>query len=494
MTSNNPDWLIRKVEELIKATGTGVGIVSVGEGLTVSDAGDLHTTKHIFTVSPTSGKGGSLSPGHNICLDKGGAVTFTIEPESGYKIEDVLVDGISAGPISSYTFTDIEDDHTIEATFTESPIYGFILSSYVSSPSKCIYYTEASANLTQNERKAKTYSWVKPTVVSKASIAYDLMRNNLALKADGSPAKLDGTDGDVCASFQKLWFKISPMMGGHIQVLISETEQPGYITFHRFRGIIRDWIHLGMFEATGTTVNSVYSTSLKPTVSQSLKTFRSQVQTKNSSLTENLYGIETYATHVMYQILFVHAYASLNSQAVLGKGNTETSAAIAVGSSALLTCSGEYGSTSAANTHVMALFVVNPFGNVWKFMEASMWNSNAFSFAVDQADIYDIESGWEERPENWHTITPGPSGTISAAYTSSFATDSHTPFFPSETSGSSSTYACDAFWCDTGARCCVAGGTWGGAAEAGLFALAVDAVPGDLYARIGARLQALDAV
>ena len=495
MTSNNPDWLIKKVEELVRATGAGSGIVTVGEGLSVTDDGVLHTTKHIYTVSPTYGSGGKIHPRHNTCLDKGGRLTTTIEPDNGYKIKDVLVDGISVGPVTEYLFADIEEDHTIEAIFEETPIYGYVLDSSISNPSNCIYFTDASANLSSEGRKSKTYSWVKPTIVSQAKIVYDLDRADLTKKADGTVANLDGSDGDVCASFQLLWFKLTPVIGGHIQVHISETEQPGYITFHKFNGIIRDWIHLGMFEATGTTVNSVYSTTLKPTVNQSLKTFRSQIQAKNTTLSEALYGIETYLTHIMYQILFVHAYASLDSQTVLGNGNTNTSATIAVGKADLLTCSGEYGSTTTSNTHVMALFVVNPFGNVWKFMEGCMWYTNSFSFAIDQADIYDIEEEWEGRPTSWRTIIPGPSGAISAAYVNKFFTkDTHTPFFPSATSGTSSTYACDAFWCDTGARCCVAGGAWAYGADAGLFSLGVDGVPGRLTAYIGARLQALDAM
>ena len=39
-----------------------------------------------------------------------------------------------------------------------------------------------------------------------------------------------------------------------------------------------------------------------------------------------------------------------------------------------------------------------------------------------------------------------------------------------------------------GARCCIAGGNWDNAAEARLFALNVNNVPGNLNANIGARL------
>lgn len=495
MTSdNNPTWVLDMLTKLGYKTNPSGGIVKIGEGLSVTEDGTLSTTKHVFSILPLSGTGGRINPDHKVTVDKGDSYHVTILPDDGYKISNVIVDGISRGAISEYTFIDISQDHYIAASFEEAPVYGYAISSSISSPSGCIFYTGESAVLNAEQRKAKTYGWVKPTIVNRGRIVYDLKRDDLTKKTDGSAAQLDGTDGDVCASFQKLWFRFAPMAGGYIQVNISETEHAGYISFHKFNGIIRDWIHLGMFEATGTTVNSVYSTTLTPTVSQSLKTFRSQVQAKNADLAEKVYGIETYLTHTMYQALFIHAYGSLNSQAVVGNGNTKTSAAIPVGNADLLTCSGEYGSTAAENTHVMALFVVNAWGNVWKFMEGSMWNTNTFSLATDQADIYDIEAGWAGRPTSWHTFKPGLANSTNWGYISKFNGDPYACFFPDTTTGTSDTFACDNAGFNTGARCCIAGGDWADGAAAGLFKLVVDAVPGRLNADVGARLQALDAM
>jgi hypothetical protein len=43
--------------------------------------------------------------------------TFTITPDTGYHILDVLVDGVSVGTVASYTFVDVAADHTVSATF-----------------------------------------------------------------------------------------------------------------------------------------------------------------------------------------------------------------------------------------------------------------------------------------------------------------------------------------------------------------------------------------
>ena len=70
-----------------------------------------------FIITAGAGPGGSISPDGEIHVDSGDSLTFTITADSGYDISAVFVDGMDEGPISTYTFTDIDDDHTIEATF-----------------------------------------------------------------------------------------------------------------------------------------------------------------------------------------------------------------------------------------------------------------------------------------------------------------------------------------------------------------------------------------
>ena len=45
------------------------------------------------------------------------AQTFTITPYTGYEISDVVVDSVSVGVVSSYTFVNVTANHTIHATF-----------------------------------------------------------------------------------------------------------------------------------------------------------------------------------------------------------------------------------------------------------------------------------------------------------------------------------------------------------------------------------------
>ena len=70
-----------------------------------------------FTITPTAGPNGTISPAAEQTVDYGGGLAFTITPDLGYHVADVLVDDVSVGAVTSYTFTDVTADHTISATF-----------------------------------------------------------------------------------------------------------------------------------------------------------------------------------------------------------------------------------------------------------------------------------------------------------------------------------------------------------------------------------------
>ncbi|MDD5693376.1 MAG: ATP-binding protein [Patescibacteria group bacterium] len=69
------------------------------------------------TISASAGSGGSISPNGEVTVNYGDDQPFAISPSSGYHTVDVLVDSLSQGSVDSYTFTDVQTDHTISATF-----------------------------------------------------------------------------------------------------------------------------------------------------------------------------------------------------------------------------------------------------------------------------------------------------------------------------------------------------------------------------------------
>jgi hypothetical protein len=76
----------------------------------------------IATRDPPDGSGGTISPIGSVTVNDGANQTFTIIPNIGYNITDIVVDGVSNGNISSYTFTYVNQDHTIKASFAKAPV------------------------------------------------------------------------------------------------------------------------------------------------------------------------------------------------------------------------------------------------------------------------------------------------------------------------------------------------------------------------------------
>ncbi len=70
-----------------------------------------------YTVSASAGEGGSVSPSGKTSVDKGDDLTFAITPDEGYVVDDVLVDGVSVGSVTSYTLRDVSKAHTISVSF-----------------------------------------------------------------------------------------------------------------------------------------------------------------------------------------------------------------------------------------------------------------------------------------------------------------------------------------------------------------------------------------
>jgi len=99
--------------------GISQGVIS---SYTFSDIQSNHNITAIFAayqanIVSSAGFHGSILPKGTIAADCGQDVTFTITPDDHYHISDVLIDGISIGAQSPYTFSVIQADHTISAIF-----------------------------------------------------------------------------------------------------------------------------------------------------------------------------------------------------------------------------------------------------------------------------------------------------------------------------------------------------------------------------------------
>ncbi|SPF33524.1 hypothetical protein SBDP1_1130019 [Syntrophobacter sp. SbD1] len=104
--------------------GASVGAVT---SYTFSNVTATHTITHTiaatfaattYTITATKGTGASLSPSGKITVKSGASKSFSIGSASGYLVSEVIVDGVSVGAVTRYTFSNVTANHTISVICT----------------------------------------------------------------------------------------------------------------------------------------------------------------------------------------------------------------------------------------------------------------------------------------------------------------------------------------------------------------------------------------
>src|SRR2546426_4309923 len=116
--------------EIVTRNGTvGSGTCADPVAFVAAAPGDVvgaqrcNTTLSIapYTITASASSGGSITPSGAVSVACGASQGFGITPDAGYHISDVLVDGASVGTPATYTFTDVQANHTIAASFALIP-------------------------------------------------------------------------------------------------------------------------------------------------------------------------------------------------------------------------------------------------------------------------------------------------------------------------------------------------------------------------------------
>lgn len=71
----------------------------------------------LYTITASAGAGGTITPVGAVQVSSGEDKPFAMAADPCHHVTDVLVDGVSVGAVSSYTFTAVDADHTIAASF-----------------------------------------------------------------------------------------------------------------------------------------------------------------------------------------------------------------------------------------------------------------------------------------------------------------------------------------------------------------------------------------
>ena len=123
--------------EIFDVAVDGLSLDPVVTQYTFTNVTADHTIEATFiqytcTITATAEYGGTISPSGPQTVNCGDSVAFTITPGAGNSVEDVLVNGVSVGAVTSYTFNNVKKEppedkpgnpcsHHIVAKFTRPP-------------------------------------------------------------------------------------------------------------------------------------------------------------------------------------------------------------------------------------------------------------------------------------------------------------------------------------------------------------------------------------
>ncbi|OQA03491.1 MAG: Calx-beta domain protein [bacterium ADurb.Bin400] len=139
-----------------------------------------------YTVEATTLGHGAITPSGNNVVEAGTSITFAITPDDGYAIDDVVINGVSAGAISSYTFSNVASDQTIRAIFrkpqepgmasTEKPVPD------QSIPTDLANQTEPVQNIEKTDQLS--------TQISPAALVFENAKQAVGFVSDGIKAAM----------------------------------------------------------------------------------------------------------------------------------------------------------------------------------------------------------------------------------------------------------------------------------------------------------------
>ena len=150
-------------------------------GSTSSGNNSSNSTKSV-QLDVSRDEGGTVSPAGNIQIKYGSSQTFTITPDDGYEVADVLVDGKSVGAVTSYTFEAVTENHTISATFkkkdAKEPSSSDIGQTSTEAKIKAAKSVRLKASSSQGvDKKGRRYIKVRWTKKGSAVTGYQVYRS-----------------------------------------------------------------------------------------------------------------------------------------------------------------------------------------------------------------------------------------------------------------------------------------------------------------------------
>jgi len=451
------------------------------------------TTGEVTRLGSLAGYAKSVSPGNSVLPDIYGNIKRCIINDAGerqYYLDGYNEDGVAP----SVTGT---DDAGTADKVSDVGVFTDAESEYVGK------YVHNTTDDTYAMITAKDSDDV-------LSIDEDIM--DLGEEFEICTAVLNGDDGQVVDEYPKIWYRYE-YRNSKLRKYISDIERVGFSVHPAFtpNDVEKDHIYVGAFQANlwdadvsafidgdgtdqygaGDKLGSV--AGLRPVTSITKTNARTAAALRGAGW--QLWDI---AVIDLLQTLYLIEYADMDSQTVLGKGNTSFSSFV------YATCipknglslgdgndSGGAESVSGSlSDYVSYRGIEHFYGNVWQWLDGIIVNNNG---SVSQAYICNNPANYTDAATtNYDLVTEG---TLQETddYIKEFI-PCELGFLPAEGGGASDEYACDQYYTyfddspSSGLRAFRVGGNAAHGSRAGVFCGSSNVAASHVGARHGVRV------
>ena len=209
-----------------------------------------------YTITSSAGANGSISPSGSVSVTSGSNQTFTITPSAGYDVDTVLVDGVSVGSVTTYTFSNVTAAHTISATF-KIKTYTITASSGANgsiSPTGSVSVNHGS-NQTFTMTPAagysinsvlvdgvsvgavSSYTFSNVTAAHTISVSYQLVVTYTITASSGANGSISPTGSVVVSSGASQTFTMTPSAGYQVDVVTVDGASVGSVASYTFSNV-----------------------------------------------------------------------------------------------------------------------------------------------------------------------------------------------------------------------------------------------------------------
>lgn len=236
-----------------------------------SSAVDVTITSTNFTITVVQSAHGTITPGTTNVFP-GSTQSFTISPDIGYQVVDVLVDGISVGAVTSYTFTDVNADHNLTAIFIqiEYTLTVNVLGSgsVAKMPDQAYYHYGDVVQLTANPAPGWRFSvWdggltgsVNPssiTINGNSMVTAIFLLNQFTITASAGMGGSINPSGTVIVDYGgNQTFSISPNVGYRIVDVLVNNTSVGALSTYTISSVTGDTTITAIFELNVMTIHA----------------------------------------------------------------------------------------------------------------------------------------------------------------------------------------------------------------------------------------------